>query len=315
MQRLIQHTPVLLEEAVKALKIHPEGVYLDGTYGRGGHARQILSRLGEQGRLLVLDRDPQAIQVARQLKDERMIAIQENFSRLATVVQTQGLTGRIDGILLDLGVSSPQLFDAQRGFSFLHDGPLDMRMDPSQGHSAAEWLNQAQEQAIAEVLWRFGEERFAKRIARAIVSHRAQQPLSRTAQLAAIVSAAVPRHEKHKHAATRSFQAVRIYINDELTAIQQALEAALEVLAPAGRLVVVSFHSLEDRLVKQFMRQQSTRAGLPPRLPLTEAECQQRQPAPVLRVFGKQRPSKQEIASNPQARSALLRIAERIGAP
>jgi 16S rRNA (cytosine1402-N4)-methyltransferase len=315
MQELIQHTPVLLEEAVKALKIRPEGIYLDGTYGRGGHTRQILSQLGERGRLLVLDRDPQAIQVAKQLKDERMVAIQENFARLDAVTQTQGLTGQIDGILLDLGVSSPQLIDAQRGFSFLHDGPLDMRMDPTQGHSAAEWLNQASEQAIADVLWRFGEERFARRIAKAIVSYRATQPLTRTAQLAAIVSAAMPRHEKHKHAATRSFQAVRIYINDELAALQQALEGALQVLASAGRLVVISFHSLEDRLVKQFMRQQSSREALPPGLPLTEAECQQRQPAPLLRVLGKQRPSKQEIASNPQARSALLRIAERCSAP
>jgi 16S rRNA (cytosine1402-N4)-methyltransferase len=315
MQRSIQHIPVLLEEALKALKVRPDGVYLDGTYGRGGHTRQILSQLGEQGRLLVLDRDPKAIQVARQLKDERLVVIQENFAHLATVVQTQGLTGRIDGILLDLGVSSPQLFEAQRGFSFLHDGPLDMRMDPTQGHSAAEWLNQAEEQVIADVLWRFGEERFARRIAKAIISHRAQQPLTRTGQLAALISAAVPRHEKHKHAATRSFQAIRIYINDELAAIQQALEAALKVLAPAGRLVVISFHSLEDRLVKQFMRQQSVRAWLPPGLPLTEAERQQRQPAPLLQLFGKQRSSKQEIANNPQSRSALLRVAERTVAP
>lgn len=311
----MQHTPVLLEEAVQALKVRPEGIYLDATYGRGGHTRQILSRLGEGGCLFVLDRDPQAIQVARELQDERMMVIQENFAHLAPVLQAQGLIGRVDGILFDLGVSSPQLFDAQRGFSFLHDGPLDMRMDPTQGHSAAEWLNQAPEQAIADVLWRFGEERFARRIAKAIVSYRATQPLTRTHQLAALISAAVPRHEKHKHAATRSFQAVRIYINDELAAIQQALEAALKALAPAGRLVVISFHSLEDRLVKQFMRQQSVRAGLPPGLPLTEAECQQRQAAPLLRLFGKQRPSKQEIAINPQARSALLRIAERCVAP
>lgn len=305
------HIPVLLEEAIEALQINPAGTYLDATFGRGGHARPILQQLGAQGRLYLLDRDPQAITAAQALNDHRVTAVQANFSQLADLVQQLVPGGRLDGILFDLGVSSPQLEEAERGFSFSKDGPLDMRMDPTQGVCAADWLNRASEQEIATALWRYGEERMARRIAAAIVYHRAQQPLLRTQQLALLI-AAIVRYQSHKHPATRSFQAIRMVVNEELASIQQGLIAALSVLAPQGRLAVISFHSLEDRLVKQFMCQQSVSVMLPSKLPLTEVERQQRCPLPSLRSLGKYRPSKLEITNNPRARSAILRVAERL---
>ncbi|MEG2829918.1 MAG: 16S rRNA (cytosine(1402)-N(4))-methyltransferase RsmH, partial [Edwardsiella sp. (in: enterobacteria)] len=263
------------------------------------------------GRLIAIDRDPQAIAAAAQIDDPRFSIVHGPFSALADYVQEMGLSGRIDGILLDLGVSSPQLDDPERGFSFMRDGPLDMRMDPSRGLSAAQWLMQAEEEDIAWVLKTFGEERFAKRIARAIVERNRTEPLTRTRELAALISEASPFKEKHKHPATRSFQAIRIYINSELDEIERALEGALVALAPQGRLSVISFHSLEDRLVKRFMRQYSRGPQVPKGLPLTEAQLQA-QGGPQLKALGKRMPDEREVADNPRARSSVLRVAERI---
>ena len=284
-----KHTTVLLDEAVNGLNIRPDGIYIDGTFGRGGHSRLILSQLGEEGRLLAIDRDPQAIAVERDL------------------------IGKIDGILLDLGVSSPQLDDAERGFSFMRDGPLDMRMDPTRGQSAAEWLQTAEEADIAWVLKTYGEERFAKRIARAIVERNREQPMTRTKELAEVVAAATPVKDKFKHPATRTFQAVRIWVNSELEEIEQALKSSLNVLAPGGRLSIISFHSLEDRIVKRFMRENSRGPQVPAGLPMTEEQLKKlggRQ----LRALGKLMPGEEEVAENPRARSSVLRIAERTNA-
>ncbi len=258
-----KHTTVLLDEAVNGLNIRPDGIYIDGTFGRGGHSRLILSQLGEQGRLLAIDRDPQAIAAAAAIDDPRFSIIHGPFSALGDYVQERELQGKIDGILLDLGVSSPQLDDPERGFSFMRDGPLDMRMDPTRGQSAAEWLRNAEEADIAWVLKTFGEERFAKRIARAIVERNRELPMTRTKELAEVVAAATPVKDKFKHPATRTFQAVRIWVNSELEEIEQALKGAVSVLAPGGRLSVISFHSLEDRLVKRFMREQSRGPQVP----------------------------------------------------
>lgn len=251
------HTTVLLDEAVNGLNIRPDGVYIDGTFGRGGHSRLILSHLGPEGRLLAIDRDPQAVQAAQAWRDSRFSIIHGPFSALAEYMEQRELSGRVDGILLDLGVSSPQLDDPSRGFSFMRDGPLDMRMDTTRGLSAADWLAQASAEDIAWVLKTFGEERFAKRIAQAIVEKNRQAPMTRTHELAELIAAASPFREKHKHPATRSFQAIRIYINSELDELERALDGALGVLAPGGRLSVISFHSLEDRLVKRFIRDHS----------------------------------------------------------
>lgn len=312
MSENFQHKTVLLDEAVAGLNLRSDGIYIDGTFGRGGHSRLILSQLGAEGRLIAIDRDPQAIAAAAQINDARFSIVHGPFSALAEYVEELGLVGRIDGILLDLGVSSPQLDDPERGFSFMRDGPLDMRMDPSRGLSAADWLMQAEEEDIAWVLKTFGEERFAKRIARAIVErNRTEAPLTRTRELAALISEASPFKEKHKHPATRSFQAIRIYINSELDEIERALEGALAVLAPAGRLSVISFHSLEDRLVKRFIRQYSRGPQVPKGLPLTEAQLQA-QGGPQLKTLGKRMPGEQEVANNPRARSSVLRVAERI---
>ncbi|MDF7661305.1 16S rRNA (cytosine(1402)-N(4))-methyltransferase RsmH [Erwiniaceae bacterium L1_54_6] len=310
MQENFKHTTVLLDEAVNALNIREDGIYIDGTFGRGGHSRLILSQLGANGQLLAIDRDPQAIAAAAEIKDPRFSIVHGPFSALAEYVTERGLNGKIDGVLLDLGVSSPQLDDAERGFSFMRDGPLDMRMDPTRGQSASEWLLSAEEADIAFVLKTYGEERFAKRIARAIVERNREQPMTRTKELADVIYAATPVKDKFKHPATRSFQAIRIWINSELEEIDIALKGALSVLAPGGRLSVISFHSLEDRLVKRFMRDQSRGPQVPAGIPMTETQLKALG-GRDLKTLGKLVPGEAEVADNPRARSSVLRIAER----
>ncbi|MGB0135524.1 16S rRNA (cytosine(1402)-N(4))-methyltransferase RsmH [Dokdonella sp.] len=298
-----RHAPVMLDEVIEALQIQPDGRYLDGTFGRGGHARQILARLGKDGALLLMDRDPEAIAEAQGefADDERVRIRHSNFSEMS---DWQDAEKELDGVFLDLGVSSPQLDDASRGFSFQAEGPLDMRMDPGTGRSAAEWLAAADEAEIADVLWRYGEERLSRRIAKVIVERRQEQPLQTTAQLAALVAKTIGHRERNKHPATRTFQALRIHVNDELGALETGLDAALERLKPGGRLVVISFHSLEDRVVKRFMRGQvlqPNRRNLPP---------PEVQPA-AMRALGKHFASPAELAVNPRSRSAVLRVAEK----
>lgn len=303
-----EHKPVMLDEAIAALQVRPDGVYVDGTFGRGGHSAQILARLGEDGRLLAFDKDESAVLVARERfgADARFSIVHGSFADLARVVGECGLTHRVDGLLLDLGVSSPQLDDPTRGFSFMQDGPLDMRMDRSAGRQALDWLATADEREIADVLYEYGEERFSRRIARAIVARRAETPLRGTRELAELVAQATPVKDKHKHPATRTFQAIRIFINRELDDLQACLRDSLEVLARGARLVVISFHSLEDRIVKRFMRDAAAGPRLPKRLPVQHAATQGR-----LRIVGKaQRPADDETAVNPRARSAVLRVAE-----
>lgn len=300
----LPHIPVMLAQVMEGLCIRPEGVYLDGTFGRGGHAREVLKRLGPTGRLLLMDRDPEAIASAqREFAEDPRVAIRHaNFAQIA---QWADAEAGLDGVLLDLGVSSPQLDDARRGFSFQNEGPLDMRMDPSRGSSVAQWLAVADEADIAEVLWRHGEERMSRRIAKAIVERRQEQALTTTRELADLVARSIGYRERHKHPATRTFQALRIHINDELGALNEGLAGALACLKPGGRLAVISFHSLEDRAVKQFIRGEVARVvrrGLPP--PETA-------PAP-LRAIGKaQFADSAELAANPRARSAVLRVAEK----
>ena len=303
-----EHEPVLREEAVAALNVRPDGFYVDATFGRGGHARAILEQLGPDGRLLALDRDPQAVASAKQqfAGEVRLTIVHGPFSMLGSAVAERGWRGRVSGILFDLGVSSPQLDDPARGFSFRSEGPLDMRMDNTRGESAADWLNRAEEQEIADVLFHLGEERYARRIARAILRRRVEQPIATTKQLAEIVAGAVPTRERSKDPATRSFQAIRLYINRELDELRETLPQAMEVLAPHGRLVVISFHSLEDRIVKQFMRAQEKGMELPPDLPVRHVEIHSR-----LKVIGKPvRAGEEEVRRNPRARSAVLRVAE-----
>jgi 16S rRNA (cytosine1402-N4)-methyltransferase len=308
---ILVHRPVLLREVLEGLAIKPEGVYVDATWGRGGHAKAVLAQLGKKGRLFALDKDPAAIEAADQgmFKDERFSLQQGSFAMLLTYMQQQDLVGKVDGILLDLGVSSPQLDDPARGFSFLHDGPLDMRMNPTEGISAASWLNAAPEKEIARVLHEYGEERYARRIAKALVAERAQQPILTTGRLAEIIKRAHPRWERHKHPATRSFQAIRIFVNQELAELQVALEQCIEALAIGGRLVVISFHSLEDRIVKRFMQGKTQQEDDVLRgLPLPPVKV-----APRLRRIGKViKPTREEIAQNLRARSAILRVAEKI---
>ncbi|MFZ7316498.1 16S rRNA (cytosine(1402)-N(4))-methyltransferase RsmH [Avibacterium avium] len=311
-----EHFTVLLNEAVDGLALKEKGIYIDGTFGRGGHSRLILSRLSQDGRLIAIDRDPRAIAAAAQIQDPRFQIEHNSFSAIPEICEKLGLSGKIDGILLDLGVSSPQLDEAERGFSFMKDGPLDMRMDTTQGLSATEWLQQVSEQDLAWVLKTFGEERFAKRIAQAIVNYNKNarqngtEPLNRTLQLAELIAQSVPFKDKHKHPATRSFQAIRIFINAELEELERVLQGALRVLAPQGRLSIISFHSLEDRMVKHFMRKQSKGESLPKGLPLREDQIQRSQ---TLKTIGKAiMPSEQEIAQNARSRSAVLRIAERV---
>ena len=303
------HRPVLLQEVLDGLAVRPGGIYIDGTFGRGGHAAAILDRLDAGGRLLAMDKDPEAVRVAGERfgQDARFHMQRGTFAMLGQLAREQGITGRVSGVLLDLGVSSPQLDDPARGFSFLKDGPLDMRMDPDSGLSAAEWLAVAGEAEIVRVLQEYGEERFARRIAQAIVRERAEHPLRTTQQLAALIAAAVPTRERHKNPATRSFQALRIQVNQELQDLALALEQLVDLLEPGGRLAVISFHSLEDRMVKRFLRRESRGEELPLDLPVTGG------PAPGrLRLIGKAiRAGAEETAANPRARSAVLRIAER----
>jgi 16S rRNA (cytosine1402-N4)-methyltransferase len=304
------HQPVLLAEVLDGLHIRPDGIYVDGTFGRGGHAGAILAELGPGGRLLAMDRDPEAVHSAeRQFGgDPRFEIEQGTFTMLSHLVTQRQLKGQVNGMLLDLGVSSPQLDDPLRGFSFSDDGPLDMRMDPGTGISASQWLAEAGEQDISEVLFGFGEERYARRIARAIVRARNEVPLTTTRQLAELIAASVPVREPHKHPATRSFQAIRIFINRELEELQSVLEQVPDILARQGRLAVISFHSLEDRIVKRFIRHEYRGEQPPPGLPVSGGEH-----APRLRPVGKAiRPGREELASNPRARSAVLRIAERL---
>ena len=304
------HKTVLLNEAVEALRIKADGTYVDATYGRGGHSRAILARLGTLGKLIVIDRDPEALASAATISDPRLMALQMEFGRIGRVAVEAGVAG-VDGVLLDLGVSSPQLDSAARGFSFRFDGPLDMRMDPGHGQSAAEWLAKASEQEIGKVIRRHGEERFAKQIARAIVAARSSGPVIRTRQLAQIVAKAVPTREPHQDPATRTFQAIRIHINQELEELEIALPQCLDMLNEGGRLVVISFHSLEDRIVKHFMRTQAQPGALPARLPVRAAEL----PKPRMQLVGKPVfPTVEEVAANPRARSAVMRVAERVAA-
>lgn len=310
MQSEFTHRSVLLDEAIEALAVRPDGCYLDGTFGRGGHTAALLAALGPEGRVLALDRDPEAEAWARRRfgDDPRLTFQRGRFGELAQWVHHHGLEGRLDGILLDVGVSSPQLDDPRRGFSFSQDGPLDMRMDPDCGSSAAQWLAGASEDEIVRVLRELGEERFARRIARAVVERRREAPVTTTGQLARLVSEAVPTREPGKHPATRSFQAIRIHINRELEELAGALEQAVRVLAPRGRLVVISFHSLEDRIVKRFIRSQSRGRELPLDLPVTDDQT-----GATLRLIGRsQRAGSGELAVNPRARSAVLRAAEKL---
>jgi len=303
------HQAVLLKEALESLNIRPSGIYIDATFGRGGHSRAILQQLNEDGLLIAFDQDPEAVAFAKQqFADEPRLKIEHcNFNQVADVVEQYGLTEKIDGVLMDLGVSSPQLDDAERGFSFLRSGPLDMRMDTSQGETARQWLARVKLADLINVLKKYGEEKFARRIATAIVETREQREITETGDLAEIISNAIPVKEKHKHPATRSFQAIRIHLNEELQAVEQGLKAAIKVLAKGGRLSVISFHSLEDRIVKRFMRDVSSRPRLPAGLPVMEADIE----VPYRLVGKPVTASAEELDVNPRARSARLRVLER----
>jgi 16S rRNA (cytosine1402-N4)-methyltransferase len=306
-----KHKSVLLDEAVELLVHQADGIYMDGTFGRGGHSQLILNQLTPQGRLQAFDKDPLAIAQAQTMMaaDSRLTIAQTSFAQLDKVAQDQQCYGQVAGILLDLGVSSPQLDDASRGFSFQHDGPLDMRMNPDAGESAAQWIAHAKAEEIADVLYHYGEERFSRRMARAIVEQRQTKPITTTKQLASIIAEANPKWEKGKNPATRAFQGIRIHINQELRDLEVGLDAALETLAPGGRLVVISFHSLEDRIVKRFMRLHAKGdAHIPRGLPVTEDQMKRR-----LKLLGKARkPSSHEIDINPRSRSAVMRVAEKL---
>ena len=304
------HKPVLLEETLTALNIKPDGCYVDGTFGRGGHSQEIIKQLGENGKLLAFDKDPQAIITANAIaaNDDRLQVKQGSFTQLEQTVNELGWKGKVDGIFLDLGVSSPQLDDAERGFSFRFDGPLDMRMDPEHGMSAAQWLASAEERDIMMVLFDYGEEKFARRIASAIVTAREEQPINTTKRLASIVAAANPSREKNKDPSTRTFQAIRIFINQELEDLKTCLAQAIDLLAPGGRLVVISFHSLEDRIVKRFIREQCKGDDFPLDLPVMHAQLNQN-----MKMIGKAiKAGRNELNENPRARSAVLRIAEKL---
>ncbi|WP_423814788.1 16S rRNA (cytosine(1402)-N(4))-methyltransferase RsmH [Pseudomonas qingdaonensis] len=307
-----KHITVLLDEAVEALAVRADGCYLDGTFGRGGHSRLILQHLGPEGRLLGFDKDPQAIATGQALaaEDGRFVIVQRSFAELGAEVAERGLSGKVNGILLDLGVSSPQLDDPERGFSFMNDGPLDMRMDPSRGVSAAEFIATAPAEEIARVFKEYGEERFAKRMANAVVARREQQPFTRTADLAEVLKVANPAWEKGKNPATRAFQGLRIHVNNELGDLEAGLEAALDTLEIGGRLVVISFHSLEDRIVKLFMRKlaKGEADNLPRNLPVQHKPFE-----PKIKVHGKaQFASEAELKANPRSRSAVMRVAEKL---
>ncbi|ACJ19144.1 16S rRNA (cytosine(1402)-N(4))-methyltransferase RsmH [Coxiella burnetii] len=303
------HKPVLFDEVMEGLAIRPDGIYVDGTFGRGGHSFGILQRLGPNGRLMAMDKDPDAVAVENKalFEDARLSIVHETFANLQKAVRDRGWEGKVNGILLDIGVSSPQLEDAKRGFSFSKDGPLDMRMNPKQSMDAASWINQAAMEDIRRVLWNYGEERFAKRIAQAIVNAREEKPITRTQELSDIVIKAYPQREIKKHPATRTFQAIRIFINRELDELRECLPQCLETLAVGGRLCVISFHSLEDRLVKRFIQKES-RDHLPREIPILAKDIKHR-----LKPLGSLiRPTEAEIKKNPRARSARLRIVEKL---
>lgn len=307
----LSHAPVMHDEIMHHLNIQPDGIYVDGTYGRGGHAKSILSRLGKNGRLIVMDKDPEAIKAARESlgDDARVIIFHDDYANMSQTLAAVELKQQVDGVLLDLGVSSPQLDDAIRGFSFQKNGPLDMRMNPMQGESAAHWLRHAEEKEISTVLWELGEERFARRIARKIVETRKTQTIDDTATLSGLISACVPSLKNKKHPATRSFQAIRIHINQELVQIGRLLESIFDILKIGGRLLVISFHSLEDRLVKRFFRLHSTPLKIPRGLPVRDDELRS---TIRLSVIGKAiKAGAEEVKLNPRARSAVLRVAER----
>ena len=310
MQPQVAHTTVLLDEAVEALVTDSDGFYVDGTFGRGGHSAAILARLSPQGQLLAVEKDPEAITAARERfgTDPRFEIVHASFADTAALVASRGWTGVLAGVLLDLGVSSPQLDQAERGFSFMNDGPLDMRMDTEHGESAAQWLAGAREEDIMRVLRDYGEEKFARRMAAAIVRERARNPITRTRQLAEIVAAANPAWEKGKHPATRAFQAIRIHINRELEDLEALLATVIDTLRPGGRLVVISFHSLEDRIVKRFIRREEQGPVIPRGLPVREADIVRR-----LRAVGRAvKADAGEVDSNVRARSAVMRIAEKV---
>lgn len=306
----MSHVPVLLEETVEQLRIRPDGLYMDGTFGRGGHSREILERLGPEGRLLAIDRDPEAVKEGEALakRDGRFEIERGNFRDLRELLEKRGWVGRVDGILLDVGVSSPQLDDSRRGFSFRADGPLDMRMDPTSGHSVSDWLNSATEESIRKVLFRYGEERAAGRIARAICARREERRIETTSDLASLIESVVRRRTGARHPATKTFQALRIFINDELAALEAGLVQALEALAPGGRLCVVSFHSLEDRIVKRFLRNNARIDPALARLPDVPASERPRLRLPTRAI----RPGAAELECNPRARSATLRVGEKL---
>ncbi len=304
------HQPVLLKEAVDALAIKQDGFYLDATFGRGGHTAEILKSLGKKGKLLAMDQDEQAIKEAMQkfATDSRFEIVQQNFENIETIVTERNMMHKVNGILLDIGVSSPQLDDATRGFSFIKSGPLDMRMNPQAGQSAAQWLAEVKEYDLTTVLMHYGEEKFARRIANAIVKTRKETVIDNTVQLANIIEAAIPVKPKNKHPATKSFQAIRIYINRELEVLEHALRASLNVLAVGGRLAVISFHSLEDRMVKRFFREMSQGPKIPKDIPILAKDLQQ-----PFKLVGKAiKPSKHEVQKNPRSRSSVLRVIERV---
>jgi 16S rRNA (cytosine1402-N4)-methyltransferase len=305
----LTHQSVLLEQAVDALVTDPDGFYIDGTFGRGGHSRFILERLSQAGRLLVIDKDQEAIEeaIGLQEQDERVIVAHQTFAGIEQLADTYGVSGKVAGVLLDLGVSSPQLDVAARGFSFSKSGPLDMRMDTSQGQTAAQWLAEASEEEIANVIFEYGQEKFSRRMARAITREREERPITDTLQLAELIKQANPAWEKHKHPATRAFQAIRIFINSELKDLEEALAGIVEVLKTGGRMVVISFHSLEDRLVKQFINRQEKGDDYPRDMPVTQSQLN-----PTLKRVGKLlKADSVELEDNVRARSAVLRVAEK----
>ncbi len=307
-----EHTAVLLTESLQGLNITKDGLYIDCTFGRGGHSKGVLNQLGKDGKLLAFDRDLSAINSNNakvMLEDQRLTLHHGCFSELESAVNNLDWQGKLSGVLMDLGVSSPQLDDSQRGFSFMRDGPLDMRMDESSGISAAEWLAKVDEQTLVKVLFEYGEERFARRIAKAVIDTREESPLQTTRELALLIEKAVPKREKNKHPATRSFQAIRIEINNELGEIKKSLQQAVNVLKPGGRLVVISFHSLEDRIVKRFIRSESGRKHNPGRLPIKEVDIEQ---GVLKKMSNAIKAGRQEVQENPRARSAVLRVAEKI---
>ncbi len=305
-----KHESVLLNEAVSALNLKEDGVYVDGTFGRGGHSKKILEGLADSAQLFVIDKDPSAIAVAESLRDSdaRVEVLHGSFAEMRNILEGKELLGKVDGVLLDLGLSSPQLDEGERGFSFMRNGPLDMRMNTSEGQSAKDWIAEVGEAELADVIKKYGEERFAKRIARAIVTEREERAIEDTHHLAELVSQAIPKWEKHKHPATRTFQAIRIYVNQELDDLNEVLDGILDVLASGGRLVVISFHSLEDRIVKTWVKRMEKGDDIPSYIPVTHNELNQK-----VKVIGKAvKAGQEELEKNPRARSAVMRIAEKL---